>query len=227
MIDIGKLRSDAQRWGWPNALMVRGLSGLERILRMNLLVVRTAKADANQPHANPPDRISVRIADPEELEPATRQPELDLTAAFLAEAKLRGDVVCGAFDAEELLGYSWCSVTRAPDLDGFWVMVPRSYWYSYKSFVRPGYRGKRLQQRMLACLDQHMLASGYSQRVGFVDASNIASLRGGNRAGYEKIGYILCWRNERLSCHFRTSGVRKIGFGFARAPEVGRSGVRE
>ncbi|HEX2482149.1 MAG TPA: hypothetical protein VHQ69_09735 [Methylomirabilota bacterium] len=58
----------------------------------------------------------------------------------------RGDLCVAAFEGERLIAYVWRAFGSTPAEDGLWITVPKPARYGYKSFTRPEYRGRHIQQ---------------------------------------------------------------------------------
>src|SRR5688572_4566828 len=99
------------------------MSGLERYagLHVSRLFVRPVHKGRLAIDVDP--RISIRMARPEELYKAARDPALDLDPLFVRDALARGDSASGAFEGGDLVAYNWRTSTAAPHLDGLWVRV--------------------------------------------------------------------------------------------------------
>src|SRR5687767_5836956 len=80
-------------------------------------------------------------------------PELELNAYQVQAAFARGDVCLGAFDGARLVGYGWLAYGPAPHTGGAWVHFDPEARYSYKKFVRPGDRGRRVAHGLSALAD--------------------------------------------------------------------------
>ena len=190
------------------------MRGAGDYLGIHVVVVRTRFTTAKT--ANPCDlpKIEYRLIDSDELIRAIDGPELDLDQDFVRAARERGDLGFGAFDKSKLVSYVWRSTTSAPHTDRLSVRVERPYCYSYKSFTRMDYRGNHIAPALILYSDQGMLKLGYTHRVGFIAATNFASLAIGARMESRVIGHAgyLQWFGRYF--FFRSKQVADIGFEF-------------
>ncbi len=179
---------------------------------MSILVIRSAQLNAPAvPTPTSLGHLKIRGLNEKDLEIAAANPELHLTAEFARAAKGRGDLACGAFIGDQLIAYCWRSERSAPETNGFWIRISPPHCYAYKALTLPAFRGHGLMAAITTRLDAEYLQRGLSSRVSFVNSSNYASLRAGDKAGYETIGRILLLRWSQRYCHIRTKAVRKIG----------------
>jgi hypothetical protein len=149
---------------------------------------------------------------PEELFRAANDPDLDLSLDFVRDALARGDMAFGAFDGDDLVGYTWRTFTAAPDGGGLWARVSRPYQYSYKAFTRPSWRGKRVHVAITFFADAYLLGRGYAFEVGYMEINNFASIGVANFLGRRRIGYAGYVKAFGCRIPFRTPAVQKIGF---------------
>jgi GNAT superfamily N-acetyltransferase len=115
--------------------------------------------------------------------------ELDLAADRVGSALRRGDLCVAAFDGEQLSGYCWLAFAPLPHLDGVWVdFEPAAVW-TYKSYVRPGHRGRRIAAALYRFADAECLARGRSRSIICVESHNRASIAAALAAGYRNAGW--------------------------------------
>ena len=139
--------------------------------------------------------------------------ELDLTREKVAAAFARGDLCIGAFDEGRLAAYCWLAFSPLPHLDGVWVAFhPQAVW-TYKSFVRSAYRGRRLAAALYRFADALCVQRGRRVSVICVEAQNQPSIAAAQSGGYAHAGYaaysnlgraFLAWYSQRA----RQYGVR-------------------
>jgi GNAT superfamily N-acetyltransferase len=123
-------------------------------------------------------------------------PELDLRAAGVEQAFARGDLCVGAYEGSRLAGYCWLALSPLPHLDGVWVdFGPHAVW-TYKSLVRPSYRGRGIAPALYRFADGACRQRGRSQSLLCVEAHNTPSIAAGLRAGYASSGWAGWLRRE-------------------------------
>jgi GNAT superfamily N-acetyltransferase len=142
-------------------------------------------------------------------------PELELRPDQVQAAFVRGDLCLGAFDGERLVGYVWLAFEPAPHTGGVWVHFHPRARYSYKKFVRPAYRGRKVAHGLSALGDAPVFVRGRQFSINFVSVLNRASLKSSRRSGSRSVGYAGILRCGKLSLPFRSPGARGYGFRFA------------
>lgn len=143
--------------------------------------------------------------------------ELELKPAQVRAALARGDLCLGAFDGAQLVGYSWLAFRPAPHVGGLWVHFHPEARYSYKKFVRPAYRNRKLSHALSAFADAPVFRRGRQFTLSFVNLANRASLRSTARAGSRTVGYAGFVRFGRRTLAWRSPGAARYGFRFAPA----------
>ena len=148
--------------------------------------------------------------------------ELELDEAFVHAAYANGGVGLGAFVAGRLVGYNWLAYAPTPIAEGVCVEFGPALRYSYKSFVRPAYRGLRIVQALHHLADQPALRAGRTRAMNFVHTDNLPSIASLERAGSRAAGYALFLRCFGRVLSFSSAGARRCGVRFI-APVVCRS----
>ena len=193
-------------------LMIMRIASI--LLGLHIFVVRTKLPNIDVDNPCELADLEFRRLDPKEFTTWSDDLELDVDADFLHAADERSDIVFAAFDKSLLISYLWGSVTSAPHTDDVWVRVERPFWYSYKSFTRPAYRGNHIVPALILFSEREMLKQGYTHRVGYVAVTNFKSLEMGKHMGSDTIGYVglLKWFGRYF--FFRSRQVADIGFEF-------------
>ncbi len=187
-----------------------------KLLRTRLRLCRVLVRDPDEGDVHAPEGVSIRAATREDLLRAAAQGFGDLRVDFVDAALARGDVCVAAFHGNDIVAYVWRSFSTAPHGDGLWVRVDHPYWYTYKSFTRPDFRGRRLNGVLTLYGDHVCRDRGCEHGVGFIDVGNRASLRASLRIGTRVVGYAGYLRLFGRSHPFRTPGVRAHTFRFYR-----------
>jgi hypothetical protein len=214
-MDLDLLLADAAHWGWTHALLVRLTARMQKALgvwiyRVN---VRDLGASPAKPDRLPPG-ITVRVLSEADLLEASGDEDLDLSAGFIRDALARGDLCCGAYEGGRLVGYTWRAPAVAPFRDDLWVKVQEPMHYVYKSFTRESHRGRGIHIALTRLADRHLLEKRRPLEVGFIDISNMPSLRAARSLGRRKIGWAGCLRVFGRCYTYTTRGVRKAGARF-------------
>jgi Acetyltransferase (GNAT) family len=189
---------------------------LQRYFGLNLYRVLTRPLDSAS-HVAPDDpSVHFSVLDEPEVLARCLDPELELSQASVREAFARGDVCVGALEGERLLGYAWFAFSPTPESGGTWVDFAPSATYTYRHFVRPSLRGRRIVGGMLFAADAEALRRGRSTCLTLVYTHNRASIRATERSGARTVGYAACWKLfGRLLC-WRSSGAREAKLRFFR-----------
>lgn len=211
---IANLKTDAARWGWSRSLLSRIVRLTGSFLGVHIHVVRANAMVDNPKHPSTMPGITYRAIQENELLEVSSDPQLQLSRDFVQAAIERGDIAFGAFDGPILVSYVWRSFGAVPHRKNMWVRVSKPYCYSYKSYTRPSYRGRRISPSVLLYSDAEMLKYGYTYRAGFLEVGNWASLAMGGHMGSHNVGYAGYATCLGRHFSFRTRDVKRIGFEF-------------
>jgi hypothetical protein len=208
-MDLHALLVDASRAGWLPALLARVTARLQKSL--GLWIYRVNIRQLGEPAAHParlPEGItSVRALTEADLLEGANDDDLELEPAFVRSALARGDLSWGAFEGDKLVGYTWRSPALAPFRGDLWIRIGYPLHYVYKSYTRTTHRGKGIHIAITRVADQHMLEMGRPAEVGFIDISNLQSLRAARSLGRRKVGWAGYLKIFRRCYTFRTPGV--------------------
>jgi hypothetical protein len=208
-MDLQSLYTDASRTGWTLALLARVTARLEKTLGLWIYRVNIRQLREPAPHHDrlPEGITTVRALTEADLLEGTKDDDLDLDPAFIRSALERGDRSWGAFEGDKLVGYTWRSPSTAPFRDDLWIRIGHPLHYVYKSYTRTTHRGKGIHIAITRVADRHMLETGRPSEVGFIDISNIQSLRAARSLGRRKVGWAGYLKAFGRCFTFRTAGV--------------------
>jgi hypothetical protein len=168
------------------------------------------------PSGAPVGGIRVALLEEAALLAHCLDPELELSQASVRDAFARGDVCAGVLQGERLLGYAWFAFGATPESGGIWIDFGPGAIYTYRHFVRPGHRGRRLVAGLLSAADARATQSGRSSCLTLVYTHNLASIRATERSGARTVGYAACLKLfGRLLC-WRSPGARRQQLRFFR-----------
>lgn len=109
----------------------------------------------------------------------------------------KGDRCLLEFDGDTLVGFAWIAASRLVEIMwGFHFNMPDDTVYNYHSFTAPAYRGKGLQSLRHLQLLEHIKETGQHRLFGYVDHTNLDSLKGVRKSGYRRIGVLRCLRTQ-------------------------------
>ncbi|MGI9326176.1 MAG: hypothetical protein ACR2PZ_13210 [Pseudomonadales bacterium] len=205
------LRNNIDRHGFFRAVVARMLQALEQHVGLHIwsINVRPLAESFDIPPEHS-DKLRIARLDLEETLRAAEQDDLQLSANFVRAAFARGDICVGAFDHERLVAYTWRSTSVAPITLDLWIRIDvRPQAYGYKSFVHPGYRGRRLNDSVGRYCDPLLFQMGIKHRIAYIDLHNLSSIRGTFRdPKTQRIGYAGYRKRDSNYWTFRTKGVR-------------------
>lgn len=171
-----------------------------------------------QPDREPvaPDTLKLQCLAEREVLALCGDAELDLSRQKVNAAFARGDLCVGAFDAGRLAGYCWLAFSPLPHLDGVWVdFDPEAVW-TYKSLVRPSYRGRGLAAALYRFADDLCAKRGRRFSIVCVEAHNRASISAARRAGYVDAGYAAYLHPEERLLAWYSPAAKRGGVRFYR-----------
>jgi len=147
-----------------------------------------------------PTDLAFRMVPESDVLRVAADPHLDLCALSVRAAFARGDLCVGAFDGGKLAGYAWFAQAPAPHVMGLQVRFAAHVVYTYKTLVRPQYRGRGIAPALYAFPDAHFRALGRSEAALCVDTHNRASIAAARKSGGALAGWLAYWHRGR---HFR------------------------
>lgn len=133
--------------------------------------------------------LRLRPIDRAEAVELCEDPELDLVKEKLSAAYARGDACVAAFEGTRLAAYCWLAFSPLPHLDGVWVAFDAGAVWTYKSFVRPAYRGRGIAPALYRFADGACRERGRGFSIICVEIHNRASIGAAMRARYSSAGY--------------------------------------
>ncbi|HEX6692487.1 MAG TPA: hypothetical protein VF110_15225 [Burkholderiales bacterium] len=176
---------------------------LQRHLGLSVFrVLARPLADAASCNAHVPHGVHCRLLAEDELLSHCWDRELELSEKSARAAFARGDACVGALEGGRLAGYAWYAFGATPESNGVWVDFAPRLRYSYKHFVRPQDRGRRIAAGLLPAGDALCRERGRSHCLTLIHTHNRASIRASERAGARTAGYaaylkvfgrVLCW----------------------------------
>jgi RimJ/RimL family protein N-acetyltransferase len=187
---------------------------LQRYFGLYLYRVMARPLDAQ--NAPPGGPVRFALIDEAELLLHCRDPELELPAYSVRASFERGDLCVGALQDGQLVGYCWFAFGPTPESGGTWLEIGRQATYSYRHFVRPGYRGRRIAAGMLRAVDSTLAQRERARCVALVYTHNRASIRASARSGALPTGYAACLRIFGHPLSWRSPGAKREGLRFFR-----------
>lgn len=201
---------ELRRWGLIRILYRFCMERLDRWFGVFFVgVFQKTLRSADQP----PEGVTVRIADQPLLEPYARNNEYTLPPSFLDSAFARGDECVATFVGERLAAFGWVSYCGVPHQGNIWVEYAEGYRYNYRSFTHPDFRGQHLRGSF-GVLTERDQAEGVTHSICFIESHNFASTQAELRNRGTRIGFAGYVRNFGRPRCFRSPGARRAGFRF-------------
>lgn len=217
---VQKLRRKLERYGLWRTLYAIALKALNAVFVLKILRgVHVERPDAS--FLSCPENYSAGLLTARELREYARDPQTELSDAFLDEALMRGDQCYAIRDGQVLAAYGWYSFGNTPiGLSDLVVSFNPQYVYMYKGFTDTRYRGQRLHAIGMSRALAHYLSSGYKGLVSYVEAHNFDSLKSCFRMGYGVFGSIYVTRLFGRHVTFSSPGCKRFRFRLEHAPNA-------
>ena len=148
--------------------------------------------------AAPAPRVDCRLLKEREVLALCADPTLDLLPAKVQAAYARGDLCVAAYQDGVFAGYCWFALSPAPHMDGAWLEFPDHVVYTYKSYVRPAFRGHGVAPALYRFADALFLQQGRTHAVLCVETHNQPSIAAARRSGFADAGYAAYLGGARL-----------------------------
>ena len=174
-----------------------------------LRVFRIFSRRLRAPAAGPAPRAECRLLKEREVLALCADRTLDLMPDKVQAAYARGDVCVGAYQDEVFAGYCWFALSALPQMDGAWLEFPDHVVYTYKSYVRPAFRGRGIASALFRFADALFLKQGRTHAVLCVESHNQPSIAAALRSGFVDAGYagyfsgarLRAWRSRAAAGH--------------------------
>lgn len=206
-------RESVKQYGLPTTLYEIAYRAAHRaagVTVLNAVVVTMETVDKS--FLADPKRRTGRFFGAAELTEAAKNPEYDLTEAFIDKAFSRGDR-CFAFAEDGVLtSYGWYSTRPTEAGPGLVLHFDPAYAYMYKGFTLPRFRGHRLHAIGMASALEAYTREGSKGLVSYVESSNFASLRSCDRMGYQTFGHVVFVKTKNGCVSGVTGRCKAYGF---------------
>jgi GNAT superfamily N-acetyltransferase len=159
-------------------------------------------------------QVSNRLMTEAEMLAYCDDDELELSQEKVRAAFRRGSLCVGALRDGTLLGYVWLAFGPTPHVNGVRVEFPPDARYTYKSFVRPLWRGQRIAARLAAHGDALCVKRGRTRTASFIDIDNYPSIRSSEAMGTKTVGFAGYLHCLGMVFAFRSPGAKRFGFRF-------------
>lgn len=189
------------------------LRSLEWRLGLHVLGLYRAPLRSPAPH---PGSITVRALDEAHAIALGADRELEVRPEWARAAIRRGDRCLAAFEGERVVGYTWVSRQHALLDEGVDVRVGEGGEYRFKTFVRPGDRGRGLMPLLYRAADAAAAAEGRRWSCLCIAPYNEPSIAAARKAGAERMGLVVIWKFAGRVHAWRSAGVGRAGLEFHR-----------
>ena len=146
----------------------------------------------------PAHRVDCRLLKEREVLALCADAALDLVPLKVEAAYARGDVCVGGYQDGVFAGYCWFALSALPHMDGAWLEFPEHVVYTYKSYVRPAFRGRGIAAALYRFADALFLKQGRTHAVLCVESHNHSSIAAARRSGFADAGYAAYLGGARL-----------------------------
>ena len=191
------------------------LAGAEARLGLRVFRVRVRELVATLPLSPLPPEWRVEQLPSEQWRALVNDPGLCLEPSDITD--FQSATMTAVLHRDRVVAYAFAAVGGARIDEHVCASCDLPYRYSFKSYTRPEYRGRRLSAYTSLHSDPLFLARGCTHAISYASCYNLASIRTeaskGNRyAGFA--GYIVLggW-----TITFHSPGAKKIGFRLASA----------
>jgi hypothetical protein len=212
-MNLAHYRESVRQYGLPRALYGVAYQAAHRAAGVTVWnAVLVTMETVHKGFLTDPKRKTGRFFDAAELKEAAKDPEYDLSSAFIDRAFSRGDR-CFAFAEEGVLSsYGWYSTRPTDAGPGLVLHFDPAYAYMYKGFTLPRFRGHRLHAVGMASALEAYTREGSKGLVSYVESSNFASLRSCDRMGYQTFGHVVFMKTKTGCISAVTGRCKAYGF---------------
>ncbi len=143
-----------------------------------------------------PDYTVASVTAADLLDIAT-DPAFQLSAERVRAAQRDGDLFFGVLYRGHLVAFRWYALSGVTPMEDDLIIryANPGRAYGYRTFTHPDHRGKNLHAYSTQRSDAELRARRYTHVIGYIDATNFASLRANSRlAGTRRIGMIVSLR---------------------------------
>ena len=172
------------------------MSRLARHARLHAFRIFARRLGAARP--DPAGCLDYRFLGERDVLPLCADPSLELAGSKVKAAYGRGDLCVGAFDGAHLAGYCWFALSAAPYLNGAWLEFPPELVYTYKSYVRPAFRGRGVAAALYRFADPVFLECGRETAIVCIESHNWPSIAAARRGGFSVAGCAVYAGDARL-----------------------------
>jgi GNAT superfamily N-acetyltransferase len=173
-------------------------------LRVFRIFARTLEAGTHDRRG----ALDCRVMSEADVLPLCADASLDLGASKVRAAFGRGDLCVAAFDRGTVAGYCWFALSAAPHMDRAWLDFPADLVYTYKSYVRPAFRGRGIAAAMYCFADPALLERGRVKAIICAESHNLPSIAAARRGGFSAAGYAAYVGGARLRAWCSSKAAR-------------------
>ena len=185
---LKELKLIKEKFGWKgvtHALKYSALNKFTFYKELQGMIVTMETLDPKYLKGNP--AYIHDFLDETQLRMFAKDPETQITDAFLDRVLPKGDRCYAILDGEKLAAYGWYS-TKPTNINRDLLLHFDPQWvYMYKGYTHPNYRGQRLHAIGMAKALEAFTKEGYKGLISYVETNNFASLRSVFRMGYRNI----------------------------------------
>lgn len=187
-MNFKELKLIKQKFGWGGVTHALKYSALNKITFYKELQGMIVTMDTLDPkYLKGNEAYTHTFLSEEQLRKYSKDPQSEITDAFLDKVLPKGDRCFAILDGEKLAAYGWYS-TKPTAINKELALYFDDHWvYMYKGYTHPSYRGQRLHAIGMAKALEAFSKEGYKGLISYVETNNFASLRSVYRMGYRNI----------------------------------------
>lgn len=205
------LRRHVERWGVLRAAYIQLMSSLASHLGLSVCIVNLRALHSVDELPPLPEGYSARELTEADYRAACRDPALEMSEAFVTQARQNHGFCVGAFHESALVSYLWRGFKEVAISDSLMLEIPPSTRYGYKALTLPAHRGQHLQHTLALLSDRKCLEMGYTQSASYIETHNFASRRSDARRGNQTIGYLAWMVCGSLRWRYSSPGIKRHG----------------
>lgn len=141
------------------------------------------------------------------------RPDMDYDESSMRYSKKRlatGDqVVLGRCD-DAVVFYVWVSLGELQVVQDHFIKIPPDCAFTYKSWVRPDYRGKNIMSSSYILMSEWLQANGYRRIFTLIRDDNTPSRNYAKKVGFIQRGTVTHLRIMGMRFNVFSSGARKL-----------------
>ena len=202
-------------------MFTRIMGRASRHLGLHIYRITVRDIGSHAPVAIQASGVVLREAQKEELIAYSDLKGIEMSDDFVRTSFSHGERIFCAFSGAEIVGYAMSAVGLAQHVDGIWIVTSRDFAFSFKVYVDPDYRGRKLGPALIQLGDNEMRRAGFSKRIGFSSLENWSSKQMSAHIGARTVGFAGYMKLFGRLRTFSSRGARRVRFRFVERTALG------